>query len=133
MFPSTRARVNGTEISLPGNKAIATTGAALALVSDEVCEALYNNIAGARYSSKYQGYVIPKTAVTNKRLPVFSVAVGDTDFINEDDLSFASADDSHWYGGIQSRGRNPFDILGTTFLKSIYAVSVGVAQIQTDR
>ena len=101
MFPSTRASVNGTEISLPGNKAIATIGAALALVSDEVCEALYKNIAGAWYSSKYQGYVIPKTTVANKRLPVFSVAVGDTDFIiHEDGLSFASADDSHWYGGV---------------------------------
>ncbi len=121
-FPSTSATINGKKIQLEGNTAIADTGTTLALVSDEVCDALYKEIKGAEYDSSQQGWLIPTTSVSS--LPDVSVAIGDTEFvIQKEDLLFAMADDDHWYGGVQSRGENPFDILGDTFLKSVYAVS----------
>jgi hypothetical protein len=124
MFPSESATINGKKMTLSGNKAIADTGTTLALVSDEVCDALYAQIKGASYSEEYQGYIVPKS-VTVDDLPDFSVAVGGKEFvIQKEDLLFALADDNNWYGGVQSRGENPFDILGDTFLKSIYAVRV---------
>lgn len=122
MFDSESYVVNGMTSQQSGNKAIADTGTTLALVSDEVCEVLYNQIPGATYDMTQQGYVFP-TSVTADDLPDFSVAVGDTQFtIQKEALAFALADDSHWYGGVQSRGTNPFDILGDVFLRNIYAV-----------
>ncbi|KAK3377904.1 aspartyl proteinase [Podospora didyma] len=122
MFPSESVTINGSKLALSGNKAIADTGTTLALVSDEVCDALYKQIKGASYSEKYQGYIIPST-VTPEDLPDISVAIGGKEFlIQKEDLVFAPADENNWYGGIQSRGQMPFDILGDTLLKSIYAI-----------
>lgn len=122
MFPSTTATIAGKQITQSSNTAIADTGTTLALVSDEVCDALYAAIPGAKYDEQQQGYTFPNT-VTLDQLPDFSVAVGDKEFvIQKEDLAFAAADENTWYGGVQSRGQNPFDILGDTFLKSVYAI-----------
>ncbi|KAL7784306.1 aspartic peptidase domain-containing protein [Trichoderma ceciliae] len=122
MFPSTSSSVNGKAISQSGNTAIADTGTTLALVSDEVCEALYKAIPGATYDNSQQGYVFPMSTDVSS-LPEFKVSVGDTQFvIQPEDLAFAPAGDNKWYGGVQSRGSNPFDILGDVFLKSVYAI-----------
>lgn len=119
MFSSASATVAGSAVSQTGNQAIADTGTSLALVSDEVCEALYAQIEGATYNEEYQGYLIPDGA----SLPDFSVAIGSTQFtIQKEDLLFSSAGEGMWYGGVQSRGDNTFDILGDVFLKSVYAV-----------
>ncbi|KAK3493836.1 aspartic peptidase domain-containing protein [Neurospora crassa] len=121
-FPSESATVDGDNVSVSGNTAIADTGTTLALVSDTVCKALYAKIPGSDYSYRYQGYLIPST-ITADQLPQLSVAVGGEQFvIQKEDLLLAPADDDHWYGGVQSRGTMPFDILGDTFLKSIYAI-----------
>jgi len=49
--------------------------------------------------------------------------VGNTQFtVQKEDLAFADAGTGMVYGGIQSRGDMTFDILGDTFLKSIYAI-----------
>ena len=123
MFDSTTVSINGTTTTQSGNTAIADTGTTLALVSDEVCEALYKAIPGASYDSSQQGYTFP-TSVAASDLPTFQVAVGDNMFtIQPEDLAFASAGSDMWYGGVQSRGSNPFDILGDVFLKSVYVVS----------
>lgn len=129
MFPSTTASINGKSIAIPPpttggkNMAIADTGTTLAVVSDAVCEALYKAIPGAKYDDENQGYVFPMT-VAEKDLPEFSVDVGGKQFvIQKEDLAFAPTGDGNWYGGVQSRGSNDFDILGDAFLKSIYAVS----------
>ena len=101
----------------------------MALVSDQVCEAIYNAIPGATYDSQQQGYIFP-TYTTADELPVVNVAVGDTLFtIQKEDLAFADAGNGMVFGGIQSRGQNAFDILGDTFLKSIYAVSITLVRI----
>jgi hypothetical protein len=124
MFPSETATIDGEKISLEGNKAIADTGTTLALVSDQVCDALYAKIKGAKYDEEFQGWLIPRN-IQVEDLPKLSIAVGGKEFlVQQEDLIFAPANKRFWYGGVQSRGENPFDILGDVFLKSIYAVSL---------
>lgn len=124
MFDSTSATVNGKTVSRAGNKAIADTGTTLALVDDATCQAIYDAIEGAYYDSTSQGYIYPVDTPADK-LPVVSFAVGDRQFVvQKEDLGFAVAKPGFVYGGIQSRGSMPMDILGDTFLKGIYAVSI---------
>ncbi len=122
MFSSTTTEVNGTPITQSGNTAIADTGTTLALVSDQVCQAIYAAIPGSTYDSTQQGYIYPANTTVDK-LPVVTFAVGDKQFaVQKEDLGFADAGNGMVYGGIQSRGTMTFDILGDTFLKSIYAI-----------
>lgn len=123
MFDSPSATVNGNTIAQSGNTAIADTGTTLALVSDDVCEAIYNAIPGSTYDSQQQGYIFPSSTSADA-LPVVTFAVGGKQFaVQKEDLGFADAGNGMVYGGIQSRGSMTFDILGDTFLKGIYAVS----------
>ena len=120
-FDSESASVNGQTIDRSGNKAIADTGTTLCLVSDEVCEAVYQALGGQQ-SSQQQGYVFP-TPDSSTTLPQVSFAVGGQQFIiNPQDLAFQDLGDGTSYGGIQSRGNQDFDILGDVFLRSIYAI-----------
>lgn len=124
MFDSTSATVNGQTVDRTGNTAIADTGTTLALIDDNTCQAIYNAIPGATYDSTQQGYIFP-SSVTADQLPVVTFDVGGKQFtVNKEDLAFADAGNGNVYGGIQSRGSMTFDILGDTFLKSIYAVSL---------
>ena len=123
MFNSTSATVNDKTIPRSGNTAIADTGTTLALVDDSTCQAIYDAIEGAYYDNDSQGYIYPSDMAADK-LPVVTLAVGDKQFtVQKEDLGFAQAKSGYLYGGIQSRGSMTFDILGDTFLKSIYAVS----------
>jgi hypothetical protein len=122
MFSSGSAVINGTPVTQSGNTAIADTGTTLALVSDEVCKAIYAAIPGAKYDNTQQGYTFPANT-TADQLPTVTFAVGDTQFaVQKEDLGFADAGNGMVYGGIQSRGTMTFDILGDTFLKGIYAI-----------
>lgn len=122
MFPSTSTTVNGQTITQSSNTAIADTGTTLALVSDEVCAAIYKAIPGGKLDSQQQGYVFP-ASVTAAQLPVVQFDVGGQLFtLQKEDLSFADAGNGMVYGGVQSRGSNPFDILGDTFLKVSYTL-----------
>lgn len=97
------------------------------LCSDTFVDAVYKAIPGAKFDSQSQGYIFP-ASTTADQLPVVSVAVGDQQYtIQKEDLSFADAGNGMVYGGIQSRGTMTFDILGDTFLKSVYAVGNPVA------
>lgn len=122
MFDSASAVVAGKTVARAGNKAIADTGTTLALVDDNVCKAIYDAIPGGKYDDSQQGYVYPTNTPVDK-LPVVSFAVGGQQFpVQKEDLGFADAGNGMIYGGIQSRGDMTFDILGDTFLKSVYAV-----------
>lgn len=123
-FSSESVSIRGESIPTSSNTAIADTGTTLALMSDEVVDALYAKIPGAKYDWANQGYIFP-ISVTVNNLPDFTVAIGEKQFlIQKEDIAFAPTDDGkHWYGGVQSRGQLPFDIWGDTFLKSVYAVS----------
>jgi len=121
-FESTSASINGKTITRSGNTAIADTGTTLALVDDSTVEAIYNAIPGSTYDNTQQGYTFP-SSTTADQLPVVTFAVGGKQFtVQKEDLSFADAGNGMVYGGIQSRGDMTFDILGDTFLKSIYAI-----------
>jgi hypothetical protein len=123
-FASASYSINGKTTAVAGNTAIADTGTTLALVSDAVVKAIYAAIPGSKYDSSQQGYVFP-TSVTAAQLPTVSFAVGNNLFyVQKEALAFADAGTGYVYGGIQSRGSNPFDILGDVFLKGVYAVSL---------
>ena len=126
-FASTTATINGKKFQREaqqsgGNSAIADTGTTLALVDDPLCKAIYDAIPGSNYDSSQQGYTIPSN-VKESDLPLIQFAVGSKLFtVQKEDLLFAEVSSGVTYGGIQSRGSQTFDILGDTFLKSVYAV-----------
>lgn len=122
MVNSASATVNGKTVDQEGNTAIIDTGTTLALVADDTCKAIYGAIHGAKYDSTQQGWVFP-SKTTADELPVVTFAIGEKQFaVQKEDLAFADAGSGMVYGGIQSRGSMTFDILGDTFLKSIYAI-----------
>ncbi|POW21925.1 hypothetical protein PSHT_01877 [Puccinia striiformis] len=119
------------EIELSENVAIADTGTTLALVSEALTTALYSKIPGAILDRSQGGYVYPADA----EVPDIKLAVGENMYtIPGKSLAYGPPDKGMVFGGIQSRGNNPFDILGDTFLKSVYVVfdqtnvRIGVAQ-----
>lgn len=127
MFDSSSYSINGQSSTQSGNQAIADTGTTLMLCSDTFVDAVYKAIPGAKYDSQSQGYIFP-ASTTADQLPAVTIAVGDTQYtIEKEDLAFADAGNGMVYGGIQSRGTMTFDVLGDTFLKSIYAVSSPLA------
>ena len=122
MFDSTSAGVNGKSIQLSGNKAIADTGTTLLLTSDQVCEAVYGAIPGAKQDTQQQGWVFPANTAESD-LPTVTFMVGNTPItIEKQHLGFAGGSEGNMvYGGIQSRGDLTFDIFGDTFLQNVYA------------
>lgn len=121
-FNSESATINDVPIDRAGNTAIADTGTTLALVSDELCKAIYAQIPDAKFDKKQQGWVFPVNTPADQ-LPKVTVAVGDKQFeIQKEDFGFAKCGNGMQYGGIQSRGDSKFDILGDTWLKAVYAV-----------
>ncbi|EME44244.1 hypothetical protein DOTSEDRAFT_71924 [Dothistroma septosporum NZE10] len=122
MFDSTSAKVGDQTVTRSGNTAIADTGTTLALVGDDVCQAVYGAIPGAKQNTQQQGWVFP-TSTDLSTLPQVQFAVGDTLFtINPEELPFQDLGDGTYYGGIQSRGDQNFDIFGDVFLRSVYAI-----------
>ncbi|KAF3904737.1 Aspergillopepsin-F [Dactylellina cionopaga] len=122
-YKSTSVTINGkVHKRSKSNSSIADTGTTLALLDDDSCYAIYNQIPGAKYSSAVQGFIFP-ASVTEKQLPVVQIDIGGKNFtIQKEDLGFADAGNRYIYGGIQSRGDLPIDILGDTFLKAVYAI-----------
>ncbi|KAF3316836.1 hypothetical protein TWF173_001498 [Orbilia oligospora] len=73
-------------------------------------------------STSVTGFIFP-ASVTEAQLPVVSIDVGGRSFVvQKEDLGFADAGNGYIYGGIQSRGDMPLDILGDTFLKAHYVI-----------
>lgn len=124
-FQSTTATVGDRPIARFDNTAVADTATSLALIEDVFVDYLYSVIPGAYYDSNAQGYVYPSNT-TDDQIPTIKIAVGDIEYeIRKADLAFADVGNGFTYGGIQSRGDLSFDVLGDTFLKSVYAVSDG--------
>ncbi|KAJ6594701.1 acid protease [Mycena capillaripes] len=131
MVPSTSYTLNGTTIERADNTAILDTGTTLALIDDDAVSKIYGAIKGAKFDSNQGGWMYPATS----KVPDLAFAIGDTMYtLNAADFPFGEAEDGFLFGGVQSRGTNPFDILGDIFLKSVYVVfnqgesTVGLAQ-----
>lgn len=85
------------------------SGTTLALVSDTLVKEIYKAIPGSKMDSAQGGFVFPEDAT----VPDVALAVGDSMFtINAADFAYGTATNGMLFGGIQSRGDNPFDILG---------------------
>ncbi|KAJ6616644.1 acid protease [Mycena sp. CBHHK59/15] len=131
MVPSTSYVLNGKTIERAGNTAILDTGTTLALISDDAVSQIYGAIKGAKFDANQGGWMYPAGAA----LPTLAFAVGETMYtLSAADFPYGEAADGYVFGGVQSRGTNPFDILGDIFLKSVYVVfnqgeaTVGLAQ-----
>ncbi|KAJ7234894.1 acid protease [Mycena haematopus] len=131
MVPSTSYTLNGKTIARQDNTAILDTGTTLALVDDDTVSKIYGAIKGAKFDNTQGGWMYPATST----VPSLAFAIGDTLYtLNAADFPFGEAEDGYLFGGVQSRGSNPFDILGDIFLKSVYVVfnqgesTVGLAQ-----
>ncbi|KAK6346672.1 hypothetical protein TWF696_006790 [Orbilia brochopaga] len=124
MFKSASVTVGSQRVHKrsKNNFAIADTGTTLALIDDASCEYIYDQIPGAKYSRDYMGYIYP-SSLTEAQLPVVKIDIGGNSVtLQKEDLGFADAGNGYTYGGIQSRGDFPIDILGGTFLKAVYAI-----------
>ena len=112
----------GSSSSSDSISGIADTGTTLLLTSDEVCQAVYGAIPGAKQDTTQQGWVFPANTAESD-LPTVTFMVGNTPItIEKQHLAFAGgADGNMAYGGIQSRGDLTFDIFGDTFLQNVYA------------
>ncbi|KAE8136708.1 aspartic peptidase domain-containing protein [Aspergillus pseudotamarii] len=122
MFESPSATVGGKAMNRSENKAVVDTDAALTLLDDQTCQAIYDSIPGALYDIESQGFIIPSD-VNIGQLPVVQLAVGEKSFVmSKESLMFAEAKPGYVYGGVQSRGSLEFDILGGTFLDGLYAI-----------
>lgn len=94
-------------VELSENVAIADTGTTLALVSEAVTTALYQKIPGAVLDRSQGGYIYPVDA----EVPDVQLAVGESMFtIPGKSLAYGLPEKGMVFGGIQSRGNNPFDI-----------------------
>ncbi|KAK5164931.1 uncharacterized protein LTR77_009596 [Saxophila tyrrhenica] len=121
-FPSSSYTINGTVTKTAGRTAIADTGTTLALVDDATCKAVYDAIPGSKLSKEVGGYIFPKDTAADK-LPVIGFDIGGKTFrLNKEDLAYAPVGSGMVYGGVQSAGDLPFNILGDVFLKAVYAV-----------
>lgn len=90
-FESCAAAINGNTLYRSENTAIADTGTTLALVDDELCEAIYRTIPGAKQDNKVQGWVFPASIAVDQ-LPVVQFAVGSKLFkVEKEDLAFIDA------------------------------------------
>lgn len=119
---STSATINGETISRSGNTSIMDTGTTLCLVDDNLVDAVYKAIPGAKYDQSNQGYVFPSNTSADD-LPDVQLAIGDTMVVfQKEDLGFADAGNGMVYGSIQSRGSMDMDIYGDAVLKAMYAI-----------
>ncbi|OQV10059.1 hypothetical protein CLAIMM_14107 [Cladophialophora immunda] len=122
-FASESVTINGKKIPLPGNTAIADTGTTLMIIDDDLVEQIYSGIPGAKYDESQQGWLIPSTTPSDK-IPNVAFAVGDAEIVIEPEhIAFAPLENTGMvFGGIQGRGKLPYNIYGDTFLKCVYAV-----------
>ncbi|KAI5860202.1 aspartic endopeptidase [Durotheca rogersii] len=121
--PSESFAIDGANVSALDNTAVVDTGTTLALLSDSIVKKLYNKIPGAAYDYVNQGYVFP-VGTKAEDLPEFKVSIGNKKYVvQKEHLAFATTDDkANWYGGVQSRGDLPHDVLGNIFLQNVYAI-----------
>ncbi|KAK8152975.1 aspartic peptidase domain-containing protein [Phyllosticta citrichinensis] len=99
--------------------AIADTGTTLLYLPDDIVEAYYKQVDGARYDELQAGYVFSCSA----DLPDFSLSIGGAKrTVPGSYVNYASVDASNCYGGIQGSSSIGLSIIGDIFLKSQFVV-----------
>lgn len=111
--------------------AIADTGTSLIIADDDVVDAYYRQVEGAKISTTAGGAVYPCSAT----LPDFGVAIGEgfTAIVKGADMTFAELDGPDaglCYGGVQANGAStrqgiPLQIYGDVLLKHFFVVFDG--------
>ncbi len=113
---------SATAMTAMPHQAIADTGTTLLMLPDEITNAYYAQIQGAKFDSTQQGVTFPcSAAVPDLMLGIGSyMAVVPGELIN-----FAPTGQGMCFGGIQSSAKLPFAIYGDVFLKSQFVVFKG--------
>ncbi|KAL7783100.1 aspartic peptidase domain-containing protein [Trichoderma ceciliae] len=102
--------------------AVADTGTTLLLGSDDLVDAYYQNVQGARQDQQQGGYVFD----CSSHLPDFTFSVGDGQITIPGSLiNYGQVGGSECFGGIQSSGGLPFAVFGDIALKAAYFVFDG--------
>ncbi|KAF7513064.1 hypothetical protein GJ744_011330 [Endocarpon pusillum] len=109
--------------------AIADTGTSLMLMDDEIVEAYYAAVDGARLRPEVGGFTFPCASP----LPDLKVAVGDSYMatVSGKLMNFAQAGtdtesgETVCFGGVQSNRQAPLQIFGDVFFKSQFVVFNG--------
>ncbi|KAE8148987.1 aspartic peptidase domain-containing protein [Aspergillus avenaceus] len=134
MLDSVSLTIGEQTVDRPDNKAVVDTDAALTLLDDRACQAIYDSVPGAYYDVDSQGYLVP-AEIDVDALPELKLAVGGDLFrVPKQSLLFGEAKAGHVYGGVQSRGSLEFDVFGKPFLDGVYvifdvgATRLGIAQ-----
>ena len=123
MFDSNVTLVNEFPIRQAGNQAVADTGSTYTMLSEKVCEYVYNAIPNAKKDPITHLWSYP-TSQTNE-LPVVKLSVGSQLYeVRKEYFGYEDLSNGYTLGAIQSRLQTapPVDILGDTFLKGVYAV-----------
>ncbi len=104
------------------HQAIADTGTTLLMLPDEIVNAYYAQIPGAKLDPVQQGITFPCTAT----VPDLMLAIGNyMATVPGSLINFAPAGQGACFGGIQSAAKLPFAIYGDVFLKSQFVVFKG--------
>ena len=118
-FPSTKFAVGDQLFSSPqASDAIADTGTSLLLVDQQVADAYYSQVKGARLNAQVGGFIYP----CGTALPDMSVAVGDAGMVKipGSQINFATVDKKNTtcFGGIQGNQGAGLQIYGDVLFKA---------------
>jgi len=115
-----------TNSSLP--QAIADTGTSLLLMADQIVNSYYAQVKGAVFASASAGYIFP----CDSKLPDLKLALGTTymNTIPGSLLNYTPVNSTYCFGGLQSAGVAPVQILGDILFKAQFvAFHMGNMQI----
>lgn len=122
-FTPTGYQVGSSNVVTPSStsivKGIADTGTTLLLLDQSIVTAYYNQVSGSAYVKAFGGYVFPCAS----SLPNLSFVIsGYKAAVPGNYMSYARANTTHCYGGLQSNSGIGFNIYGDIFLKSQFVV-----------
>ncbi|KAK7525808.1 aspartic peptidase domain-containing protein [Phyllosticta citriasiana] len=99
--------------------AIADTGTTLVYLPDDIVEAYYKQVDGARYDERQAGYVFS----CSTHLPDLTLQIGGAKrTVPGSYINYASVDINSCYGGVQGSSSIGLSIIGDIFLKSQFVV-----------
>ncbi|KAF2151086.1 acid protease [Myriangium duriaei CBS 260.36] len=130
-FPLRRYGINGTNYNYGVNfDAIVDTGTTLMYLPDNIVKLYYSKVPGAAIDTSIGAWTFPCTSTP----PPLGLFVNGTKYtVPGKFINWQSGlANNHCWGGLQSSANLPFAILGSVFLKAVYAVfdeSTGSARI----